>query len=310
MFTTWVRSHVRHALMRVGRVTRSPGIGIAAAVVATAACGSSEAPAPGLATPSLVLSHQHAPAGSPIALTYKFVVSPNARFDQDYRVMVHVLDADESLMWTDDHQPEPPTSKWQPGQTIEYTRTVFVPISPYIGDAGIHLGLYSTTDQKRVPLVGQDMGQLAYHVGTINLQPQTENLFTVFKDGWHRAEVAAQNEAVEWQWTKKEATLAFKHPKKDAVLYLDLDSPGRALHGPQTVRVSMGGAVLEEFTVPPDVQMLRKVALPVSRMGAEAMSELQISVDTTFVPSLVEGSASKDKRELGVRVFHAFVDAR
>jgi len=40
------------------------------------------------------------------------------------------------------------------------------------------------------------------------------------------------------------------------------------------------------------------------------MSEVQISVDTTFVPMLVEGSGSKDKRELGVRVFHAYVDAR
>lgn len=283
---------------------------LAITVLTAGACQSAEVPPPGLATPSVALNHQQAPAGSPLEITYKFVVANDARFDQDYRIMVHVVDADEVLMWTDDHQPDLPTSKWQPGQTVEYTRTIFVPIGPYIGDAAILIGLYSTADQKRAPLVGEDMGQRAYRVGTLNLQPQTENLFTVFKEGWHAAEVAAQNQAVEWQWTKREATLAFKHPKKDAVLFLDLDSPGRALHGSQTVRVSMGGSVLEEFRLAPDVQTLRRVALPVTLMGTEGMSELQISVDTTFVPMLVEGSSSKDKRELGVRVFHAFVDAR
>jgi len=308
---------MKSSLFPLARVTR-PAVGgpragaclLALVAVLTGACGSSETSEVGLATPTVRLSHDRAPAGSPIDITYSFQVAADARFDKNYRVMAHVVDADEVLMWTDDHDPPTPTSQWKPGQTIEYTRTVFVPIGPYIGDAGLHLGLYSVDDQTRLPLVGQDMGQRAYKVATIRLQPQTENLFTVFKDGWHAAEVAAQNQAVEWQWTKKEATLAFKHPRKDAVLYLDLDSPGKALHGPQTVTVSMGSTVLESFTLPPDQPMLRKIALPVARMGTEGMSEVQISVDTTFVPMLVEGSGSKDKRELGVRVFHAYVDAR
>ena len=163
--------------------------------------------------------------------------------------MVHVVDTDEELMWTDDHNPPVPTTQWKAGQTVEYTRTVFVPIFPYVGDAGIYIGLYSTTDQKRALLRGQDMGQRAYKVGTINLLPQTENLFTVFKEGWHPAEVADSSAAVEWQWTKKEGTLAFKNPKKDAVLYLDLDSPGKALHGAQQVQVTMGGQTLDSFTL-------------------------------------------------------------
>jgi hypothetical protein len=40
------------------------------------------------------------------------------------------------------------------------------------------------------------------------------------------------------------------------------------------------------------------------------MAELQISVDPTFVPATVNPSISKDPRELGVRVFHAYVDPR
>src|SRR5436189_1518957 len=193
---------------------------------AASGCRHKETAAPAIATPSVTLSHARAPLGSPIDITYKFVIAGDARFDQDYRVMVHVLDSDEEMMWTDDHNPPVPTTQWKPGQTVEYTRTVFVPIYPYVGDATIQLGLYSTQSQKRLALNGDDMGQRAYRVAKLQLLPQTENVFTVFKDGWHPAEVAEHNASVEWQWTKKEATLAFKNPRKDSIFYLDADNPG------------------------------------------------------------------------------------
>lgn len=282
---------------------------VLAATVLSAACQKSETPVPAVAAPSVTLSHAGAAAGSPVEITYKFVVADGASFDKDYRVMVHMVDTDEELMWTDDHNPPTPTSQWKAGQTVEYTRTVFIPVYPYVGDAGIYVGLYSP-DGKRLPLTGQDMGQHSYKVGTLSLLPQTENLFTVFKEGWHPAEVSEQNGGVEWQWTKKEATLAFKNPRKDGTLFLEVDSPGKELHGAQQVQVTMGGEVLDQFAVEPDQpQVLRKVALPAARMGDTEMAELQLVVDTTFVPQTVN-AASKDKRELGVRVFHAYVDAR
>lgn len=283
---------------------------LAPVLVAAVGCGPSEAPTPAVATPGVRVNHDRVAAGSPIEITYKFVVAEGATFDKDYRVMVHMVDTDEELMWTDDHDPPTPTTQWKSGQTVEYTRTVFVPIYPYVGEAGIHIGLYSAgADGRRLPLTGQNMGQHAYKVGTMNLLPPTENLFTVFKDGWHAAEVSDQNGGVEWQWTKKEATLAFKNPKKDATLYLDLDSPGKDLHGPQQVQVNLGGQALEQFTLAPDQQVLKRIALPAARMGDGDLAELQFVVDTTFVPSAIN-PASKDKRELGVRVFHAYVDAR
>ena len=146
--------------------------------------------------------------------------------------MVHVVDTDEELMWTDDHNPPVPTTQWKQGQQIEYTRTVFVPIYPYVGEASIEVGLYSTTNQKRLPLAGDDVGKRAYKVGRLQLTPQTENVFTVFKDGWHPAEVAEHNASVEWQWTKKQATLSFKNPRKDSVFYLELDNPGTVQRAP------------------------------------------------------------------------------
>jgi hypothetical protein len=45
-------------------------------------------------------------------------------------------------------------------------------------------------------------------------------------------------------------------------------------------------------------------------MSTADMAELHIVVDKTFFPAQVSGANSKDPRELGVRVFHAFVDAR
>jgi hypothetical protein len=184
---------------------------------------------------------------------------------------------------------------------------VFVPVYPYVGDAGLQIGLYSIKTQTRLTLDGEDVGQHAYKAGTLQLQPQSENIFTVFKDGWHPAEVAEHNASVEWQWTKKQATLAFKNPKKDAAFYLQVDNPGGVFNEKQKVTVTTGGAVLDEFELTPQMPVLRRISIKADQMGAAEMAELQITVDKTFVPMQISGGASKDPRELGIRVFHAFI---
>ena len=297
-------------------IQRSPrtlvALGLAALVLASGAltgCRRKEAPAPPMATPSVTLTHDKAPLGSPIDITYKFVVANDATFTEDLRVMVHVVDADDELIFAFDHNPPVPTTQWKPGQTVEYTRTVFLPIYPYVGEATIQLGLHSTATQKRVALSGTDAGQRAYKVAKLQLQPQTENVFTVFKDGWHPGEVAEHNATVEWQWTKKDATLSFKNPKKDSLLYLDVDNPGSVFTEAQQVKVTLGGAVVDEFTLQPKQPDLRKIPLKATQLGAGEVAELVISVDKTYVPAVLV-AGSKDPRELGVRVFHAYVDPR
>ena len=296
----------------IQRIPRQPvALGVAALVLASslAACRKKESPAPPMATPSVSLNHEKTPLGSPIDITYKFVVAGDATFTEDLRVMVHVVDADEELIFAFDHNPPVPTTQWKPGQTVEYTKTVFVPIYPYVGEATIQVGLHSTTTQKRVTLAGDDAGQHAYKVAKLQLQPQTENVFTVFKEGWHPGEIAEHNATVEWQWTKKDATLSFKNPKKDSAFYLDLDNPGSVFNEAQRVTVTLGGQVVDEFTLQPKQPQLRKVALKAAQLGTGDVAELVISVDKTYVPAtLVPGS--KDPRELGVRVFHAYIDPR
>jgi len=293
-------------------LSRSATLGLAALVLLTSgmtSCARKEAAAPPVATPSLTLSHDRAPLGSPIDITYKFVVANDAQFAEDYRVLAHVVDADDELIFTFDHNPPTPTTQWKPGQTVEYTRTEFIPVYPYVGEATIQVGLHSVVNQKRLPLAGEDVGQHAYKVGKLQLQPQTENVFTVYKEGWHPAEVAEHNSTIEWQWTKKDATLSFKNPKKDSTFYFQVDNPGGVFNEAQQVKISLGGQVVDDFTLKPKEPELRKIPLKAAQLGTDDVAELVISVDKTYVPAVVT-SSSKDPRELGVRVFHAFVDPR
>jgi hypothetical protein len=276
-------------------------------VLSVAACRRKDAAEPAVARVSVSVNRERAPLGSPVDFTYRFAVASGAHFAEDYKVMVHVVDADEQMIFAFDHAPAVPTTAWKPGQTVEYTRTEFLPLFPYVGEAAIHVGLYSTNTQKRLPLEGDHVGQRAYKVARLQLQPQTENVYTVFKEGWHPAEVAEHNALVQWQWTKKDATLVFRNPKKDSTFYLDVDNPGGVFNEAQHVRVLAGDRAIDEFSLVPKQQLLRRIPLKAAQLGGTDMVELHIEVDKTFVPALVTASNSKDPRELGVRVFHAFV---
>jgi hypothetical protein len=259
-----------------------------------------------VAQPQVTLSHDKAALGNPVEVTYRFEVMPGTpAFSENYRVFVHVMDNDEKLLWTDDHDPPTPTTEWKPGQKIEYVRTMFIPVQPYIGEASIQIGLHSLTTQKRLTLAGRDAGHNAYDVAKLELLPQTASVFTVFKDGWQNTE--ATPNSPEWTWTSKpEATIAFKNPRKDSLFYLDLDNPSSAFPGGQQVQVKLGDQIIDRFTLQPAHQLLRKIALSSGMLGSQDTVELKIDVDKTFVPAVVSPGAS-DRRQLGVRVFHAVV---
>jgi hypothetical protein len=280
--------------------------------LATAGCGGGESTAPPVATPTVTLSHDRAPAASPLEIDYKFVVANDAQINGDYRVMVHIVDVDEEMMWTFDHEPDVPTSQWKPGQTIEYKRTEWIPVYPYVGESAVHIGLYSTKDNTRLALAGEHVGQNAYRVARFQLLPQSDNLLMIFKEGWHGVEASQDNPGVEWQWTKKEATLAFRNPRKDVLFYFDVDSPGAEFHQAQKITVSVGEHTLDEFTITPapEARQLRKIPIRADQIGTADMAELKIAVDNTFTPAKANPAISSDPRELGVRVFHAFVDPR
>ena len=276
-----------------------------------AGCGRKQDTEAPVVTPTVTLARPDAAIGMPVEMSYRFVVAGNApAFTEDDTVFVHFLDRDGELMWTDDHQPSVPTRQWKPGQTIEYSRTMFVPKFPYSGDTSVVVGLYSPRSGSRVPMTGQSRGQREYEVATFNLHPQTDNLYVVFKDGWHQTEVAEDASGVEWQWSKKTATLAFRNPMRDVVFYFQCDQPVQVLGAPQQVELRIGPNVIDSFSLAGGQRELRKLNLTSAQLGTGETVEVTVSVDRTFVPANMTQLKNTDSRELGIRVSRAYVQAK
>jgi hypothetical protein len=212
-------------------------------------------------------------------------------------------------MWTDDHEPPTPTRQWKPGATIEYSRTMFIPKFPYVGETTVEIGLFSPASGDRLPLAGTTEGQRSYHVATFDMRLESDPLVVVFGDGWYETEVATEGAGREWQWSKQEATLSFRNPKRGVRLYLQADQPVKeAFPEPQRVEMRIGPAVVDSFTLVPGGSELRRTDIPVASLGGAETIEMTISVDKTFVPAALPALRSADPRELGIRVFRVFVE--
>lgn len=287
---------------------RFPGLLAALAVLialpAAGGCRQAEPDAPVVASPSFSIARERVAIGSPVDLTYRFQVEPDAQFDGDYWVFVHVLDPDGERLWTDDHMPEPPTTEWRPGDTIEYTRTVFVPNYPYIGDAVVRLGLYSPETGRRLRLAGTEASRREYVVGRFRLLPQSENIFLIDKAGWHPAEVAAHNPAIEWRWTERRAVLSFRNPRTDATFFLQYDARPDQFTPPQQVTIRAGEQEIGTFAAEAGDPELLTFPVTAGQLGDGDMAEISIEMDQTFRPG------GEDTRELGIRVFHVFLQPR
>jgi hypothetical protein len=274
---------------------------------ASSACRRKADDAKPVATPSATLSRTEAPAGSPIEITYRFVIAPDApKFADDYVVFVHFLDDAHELMWTDDHLPATPTREWKAGTTVEYTRPLLMPKYPYVGSATVEVGLYAAASGERLPLVGDDAGMRSYRVAAIKITSDQEPVPVSFGEGWYDAE-SGEGGSQEWRWSKREGTIAFKNPKRDVTLFLQVDQAIQALPEPQRVEVRTGGTVVDMFTLQPGIRELRRIPLSAGQLGPSDIGELTIAVDRTFAPARIPALRSSDSRELGVRVFRAYI---
>jgi len=272
--------------------------------LALVACGGKRENEPPVATPSVTLNKDRVPIDSVVTLTYKFVVAADAKFDADYWVFMHVLDTDGEQMWTDDHQPPTPTTQWKPGQTIEYTRTIFVPNYPYIGEAKIRLGLYDLQSGKRLPLNAPEASRREYLVGKFQILASSENIFLMYKEGWHPAEVDPKNPQNQWAWTKKTATISFKNPKKDSTLYLQYDARVDLFNPPQQVTLKIGDNEIAAFAADSKAPKILTYPVTAVQLGPNDSADLVFDIDKTFKPG------GTDPRELGIRVFHVYIEPK
>lgn len=246
-----------------------------------------------------------AEAGAPIDLEYRLSkVADAAPLSGNIWVFVHMLDESGTLLWTDDHQAPAPAS-WA-AAPASYRRTMFVPRIPYAGRVRVEAGLFSKDDGARVALAGVDRGGQSYDVAAFDMKPASNAVFVSFGDGWHGAERDPGEAAHEWRWSKGDARLVFRHPRRDAVLWLEFDQPVAAV-GAQTVELRTGSTLLAGIKVEPGARRIERVALPGAQLGTGPMVDLLLHVQPTFVPASTAGVANQDTRELGVRVFNVYV---
>ncbi len=114
----------------------------------------------------------------------------------------------------------------------------------------------------------------------------------------------------QWQPAKKNATLAFRNPMRDVLFYLQCDQPAQGLGEPRRVELRIGPMVIDSFALSPGQQELRKIELTKSQLGGGETVEVTVAVDKTFVPAAITQLKSADARELGIRVFRAYVQPR
>jgi len=275
-----------------------------AIATALTACRNDPAPASPAAQVVATPRRTGVGAGGPIEVEYTITkLAGGSTIPSDAWVFVHMLDASGTLLWTDDHQPAA-LSAGSGDAPVVYRRTMFVPRTTPTGRVRIEAGLFSRADGARIPTAPGNPATGGFDVG-----PDAEALFVVFGDGWHAAERVPQQQANEWRWSKGDAQLSFRHPRRDVELALEVDQPVHSV-GVQTVELRAGSDLLATFNVEPGVRLVHTVSLPNARMGSGSMVELNLHVQPTFVPAHVPNLTSSDTRELGVRVFNVHVGVR
>jgi len=255
--------------------------------------------------PSFTINRPRAPLGSAVEITYNWSVEPSAKkLGKDYKALVHFLDSHGVMLFDDDHLPTPATTAWEPGKSYSYTLTKFIPIYPYVGDSEVRMGLYR--DRERVALKGEDAGMQEYKVGKIELLPQTENIFLVYKEGWHNPESRTDNPGLEVTWTKKDALVSFKNPKKDVIVYLEADTNAKAFDAPPVLTIAVAGKIGLVVPVENSEVFLKKIRVKAADLGSDEWVDLRLSMNQSFVPKL-KGVNATDDRELGLMVYHLYV---
>ena len=71
--------------------------------------------------------------------------------------------------------------------------------------------------------------------------------------------------------------------------------------------VLVGGETVATFPIATKGEIIRKIPLSAAQLGGAEQAEIRIQVDRTFVPAATPGGNPEDSRELGVRVFNAYL---
>ena len=156
---------------------------------------------------------------------------------------------------------------------------------------------------------GFDRGSLELDAPAGDVPRFTDYRLT-YTSGWHPPEFDATTPETTWHWTQQTATLSFANPHADAAVYIDYSArPDLFAGAPQTVTIRVGDQVLQSFVADAAGRRLRRIPLTTTVLSAADSVEMQIAVDRTFVPATLP-AGGRDRRDLGIQVYHAFVVTR
>src|SRR5262249_14087219 len=138
----------------------------------------------------------------------------------------------------------------------------------------------------------------------IDLQPRQENIYLVQKEGWHSVETSPQSPSQERQWTKREALVSFKNPKKDVILYLEADTNFKAFPKPPVLTVSVNNATGLVVPIENSEVFMKKLRVKAADLGTQDWVDLRLTMNDSFVPKAL--GINSDDRELGLMVYHLY----
>jgi hypothetical protein len=292
--------------MNAGRARKALyALGLLAALLPS--CGRRGAGEINAIVPSFSANRSQVPLGSAIETKLTWTLEPTAtKPAQDYRAFVQLLDSSNVVLFADSYVPATPASAWEPGKAYSDKRTMFIPVYPYVGEVKVVMGLDPISGRGgRMGLKGEDVGLRAYKVAQLELLPQTDNIFLVYKEGWHSPEASAANPSLERTWTKKDALISFKNPKKDVVIYLEADTNFKAFKQPPVLLVGVAGKAGLKIPIESSEVFLKRIRVKAEHLGSDEWTDLRLSLNESFVPKAL--GINQDERELGVLVYHLFI---
>lgn len=109
----------------------------------------------------------HGPLKAGDTLMMNVTWQPLQRFDNDLKVFVHLVDANDNVLAQFDGQPlegTHPTSQWIPGEIIDDTYPLLVPPDATPGPYRVFIGLYDEATLERLPVSTDSAGRVILDV--------------------------------------------------------------------------------------------------------------------------------------------------
>ena len=164
----------------------------------------------------------------------------------------------------------------------------------------------SPVSGERLALAGNDLGELAYRVATLTLEPQHESSFVMYDEGWHQLEFDLFDQT-SWRWSTDRAVLSFRNPGRAASLLLELQGRPNLFDAPQQLTLVVAGRTLDEVALDEESPVRLEYEMTVAELGEADEVRVELLVDPTFEPAALDAGVG-DTRELGVRLFDVYVE--